>query len=330
MRSLRRILVAVRDPTEAAGPAVDKALVLARALGARLELFHALTMPLSAEAVMYGGTTLDQLEHSIEHHARQHLDDLADRLSDRVAGRVTISVATEWDSPSYEAIIRRALASKADLIVADRHAGRHVAAALLHYNDWELLRLSPMPVLLVKSAQAYKRPVLLAALDPGHRLEKPAQLDAAILDTALALSDALRGQLHALHAYSSLTEGTQPRHSLDPAALVSMNARLTAAASERFERCLGKAPIPRSRRHLLDVPPAEAITSVAGRIDADIVVMGAVSRSGLRRVLLGNTAEKLLDRLNCDLLIVKPKGFAPKMRRRPTGAILVSVMPMMA
>ena len=40
--------------------------------------------------------------------------------------RLKISVAAEWDSPAYEAIIRRAHASKADLIVAERHAGRHI------------------------------------------------------------------------------------------------------------------------------------------------------------------------------------------------------------
>jgi universal stress protein E len=41
------------------------------------------------------------------------------------------------------------------------------------------------------------------------------------------------------------------------------------------------------------------------------MVMGAVSRSGLDRIFLGSTAERVLDRLPCDLLIVKPKGFQP-------------------
>jgi universal stress protein E len=39
--------------------------------------------------------------------------------------------------------------------------------------------------------------------------------------------------------------------------------------------------------------------------------MGAVSRSGLKRLFLGNTAEEVLDKLSCDVLIVKPPGFAP-------------------
>jgi universal stress protein E len=38
----------------------------------------------------------------------------------------------------------------------------------------------------------------------------------------------------------------------------------------------------------------------------NIVAMGAISRSRLDRILIGNTAEKLLDELACDVLIIKP------------------------
>jgi Universal stress protein family len=36
------------------------------------------------------------------------------------------------------------------------------------------------------------------------------------------------------------------------------------------------------------------------------VVMGAVSRSGLKGLFIGNTAERILDELSCDILLVKP------------------------
>jgi len=48
----------------------------------------------------------------------------------------------------------------------------------------------------------------------------------------------------------------------------------------------------------------------AERVRADIVVMGAVSRSRLQRIFVGNTAERVLDHLPCDVLIVKPTEFA--------------------
>jgi universal stress protein E len=46
-----------------------------------------------------------------------------------------------------------------------------------------------------------------------------------------------------------------------------------------------------------------------------IVVMGAISRSGLKRLLIGNTAERILDALRCDVLVVKPARFRSPVRR---------------
>jgi hypothetical protein len=45
MRSIRRILVAMKDPKSRSLPAVAKAARLAQALGAELELFHSMTCP---------------------------------------------------------------------------------------------------------------------------------------------------------------------------------------------------------------------------------------------------------------------------------------------
>jgi universal stress protein E len=42
---------------------------------------------------------------------------------------------------------------------------------------------------------------------------------------------------------------------------------------------------------------------------ADFVVMGAVARRGLKRLFIGSTAERVLDRLHCDLVIIKPFEF---------------------
>ncbi|MFL2545895.1 MAG: universal stress protein [Candidatus Rariloculaceae bacterium] len=51
------------------------------------------------------------------------------------------------------------------------------------------------------------------------------------------------------------------------------------------------------------------LPELSERDNVDLIVMGAISRSGMDRVFLGNTAERVLDQLACDLLIVKPEGF---------------------
>jgi hypothetical protein len=56
-----------------------------------------------------------------------------------------------------------------------------------------------------------------------------------------------------------------------------------------------------------------------------LVVMGTLARSGLRRLLIGNTAGRVLDHPPCDLLVVKPSGFSGAVARRRRGARYLSV-----
>ena len=64
---------------------------------------------------------------------------------------------------------------------------------------------------------------------------------------------------------------------------------------------------------------------MAREIGSSIVVMGALSRSGLKCLVLGNTAERLLDHLRCDVLVVKPRGFVSRVPRSPRGPQLIAL-----
>ena len=146
MKKLQRILVAIKNPAARQQPALRKAAQLALALNARLELFHAISGPVYLEAFAAQGLTLQQTQKQQLERLTARLEKHADGL--RAAG-LRVDVKCEWDYPAFEAVIRRALRSRAGLIVAERHARRHVLPWLLRFNDWELLRRSPLPVLLV-------------------------------------------------------------------------------------------------------------------------------------------------------------------------------------
>jgi hypothetical protein len=70
-----------------------------------------------------------------------------------------------------------------------------------------------------------------------------------------------------------------------------------------------KAGIARARCHIRMGEVADELSAFTRRHGTAIVVMGAVSRSGLKRLFIGSAAEHALDRLSCDVLIVKPPGF---------------------
>ena len=318
MRSIRRILVAIKDPQSKSLPAVAKAAQLAKALGARLELFHGISTPLYLNPYVPAAAQLDR-EREIRARFLEQLESIAAPLRRR---HIEVSAAAEWDFPTYEAIVRRAAHTRADLIVAERHAGGHVGASLLRLTDWELLRLSPVPVLLVKSARPYRKPVILAAIDPGHAFSKPGTLDRDILQASTLVSQALRGSLHAMHAYAAPPLIATPHGIIDSSTAEIVEADAAAEAKRRLDQALRVTKIGRSRRHLVRRNPIDAIAQMAAKLAPGIVVMGAISRSGLKRLIIGNTAERVLDFLECDVLIVKPKRFHNKVPRARRGALL--------
>lgn len=324
MPAIRRLLVAVKSPESPPPASVTKAAVLARTAGASLELFHALSTPVQAETFVYSQRSLADVQRSMQRRVLADLEKTAARL--RRKG-VEVATSAEWDFPPHEAIVRRALRSKADLVVAEQHAGRRALPWLLHVTDWELLRLSPVPVLLIKTTRRYRRPALLAALDPTHAFAKTARLDREILRVASALGDALRGKLHAVHAYLPLPTIGTSGEVISSEIVARIQATTSARARTALDMLLAPMNIPASRRHLVNRSPVDAIPEVARQIHCAIVVMGAVSRSGLKRVFIGNTAERVLDDLACDVLVVKPPRFANRVGRARKGVRLVAAPP---
>jgi universal stress protein E len=313
MKPIRRVLVGVKNPAGRSSPAVAKAARLAEAFGAELTLFHALAMPVAADPYLYVDGGLEQFERRTRERAVEKLERMAEGLRGKT---LEVCADADWDYPVHEAIIRHARRIKADLVVAEAHAGRRLAPWLLHLTDWELLRTCPVPVLIVKSPRMWKRLRVLAAIDPLHAFAKPAGLDAEVLEAGAQVADALRGALHALHTY---TRFPTQIIGASPSVLAEIATATETQAQRAFDRALRKTRIPRTRRHLRLGHAAEAIPRAARSLRAGIVVMGAVSRSALRRLLIGNTAERILGDLSCDVLVVKPARFVTRVSRTRRG-----------
>jgi len=320
--SIHRILAAVKDLRAASMPAVLKGAQLARALRCPLRLFHGIEEPIYMDMAQSDARPVAQIKRERYESCSKRLEAIAARLRRR---GIDVTTAVEWDFPAYEAILRNAKEFRADLIVAECHATRHRAPWLLRFTDWELLRMSAVPVLLVKSRKPYHRPRVLAAVDPTHAFAKPTNLDAQILRHGSTVSAALGGALHAVHAYDPIPIDMMTAMPSSAGAVAKIETRITARAEHALESILKVTPIPAQRRHLIGRHPLDAIAEAAAATHSTILVMGAVARSGLKRVFIGNTAEKLLDRLPCDFLIVKPRRFPSHVRTARRGPQLVTL-----
>jgi universal stress protein E len=321
MYPIHRILVAIKDPRARQFPAMGKAAQLARALDAEVCLFHGITEPVYLDVVRVNGGSLPELEQQGSATHRKRLENLAKGLRHR---GIKVTTAVEWDYPAHEAVIRAATRFDADLIVVECHRGAHLAPWLLHFTDWELLRNSAVPVLLVKNRRPYHRSKVLAAVDPTHSYAKPTNLDDEILRYGSTIADALRGALHAVHAYNPLLVGMTPSELTAPNGIAKAQAEAAAHARAALDPKLDSIGMARARRHIVDGFAVDVIQRVARDIRAEIVVMGAISRSGLKRLFIGNTAERMLDRMTCDVLIVKPRQFSNGIARVARGPQVIA------
>lgn len=310
----RSILVGIEFPQEKRQAGLQRAVQLARRSGARLTLFHSTYSPWSMGPQFYGSNVQTGVRKTLAAQ-RAALEKLAAPLR-RKGIKVSTSVA--WDYPAFEAIVRETLRSKPDLVVSESHRRAFGARLLLTNTDWQLIRLCPAPLLFVKQEKAWTRPRVLAAVDPLHMATRTGQLDRRIVENAAALVEAGGGRLDLVHAHLSPlafapVSGTMGMP-LPPNPAVEAEAR--RRAQQALDRLARSFEVPADRAHLVPGEATDVLPDMARKLRADLLVMGAVSRRGLDRLFIGSTAERILDKLPCDVLVVKPRGFRTSVSRR--------------
>jgi universal stress protein E len=286
------VLVVVDTTAGAHQPALERAAWLAKQAGARVELFAC-----EFDPDLDSGRVAPAVREAVLRQRRGNLEDLAAPL--RQQG-LAVSIDVVWDHPLDAAILKKAAAHDYWLVVKDTHHHNLAQRTLLTNVDWHLIRTCPVPLLLVKDRKLAAEPNVLAAVDPVNEHDKPAALDERIYTFAAELARILRGHLHVVHSYAT------PLGAELPPDAVKLIADEHRAAMRRF---LDTHAALEGRPHLYEGAAHECLQQAAKQHAADFVVMGAVARRGLKRLFIGSTAERVLDRLPCDLVIIKPLEF---------------------
>jgi universal stress protein E len=122
-----------------------------------------------------------------------------------------------------------------------------------------------------------------------------------------------------MHAYMPVPTSATPFIGVTADMITQIVSSTERQARKDLDRALDRARIPRGRRHLVKGAPSEAIPRTARALRAHIAVMGAISRSALKRIVIGNTAERVLGELPCDVLVVKPARFVTRVSHTRRG-----------
>jgi universal stress protein E len=263
--SVRKLFV-VYDPTIEDQLALKRAQVIASNDGSEVHLYACIHDDTSPAAGAAAGTAAQ----------REILERALEPLK---AKGIAVSSEVEWEKDWYSAVINAARRHGADEVLKSSQRHSKGQRLLKKTSDWALIRECHCQVLLVKSAATEEPRKVLAALNLRGETSEYGELNRNILDFCKRYTGGDRGaEVHFLNSHKDLA--SRP----DRGTLL----RLCGVDGDHVHIRMGD--------------PDDLIVELAKELGANLVILGNSARSGLSALVKSNTAEKVLDKLDCDLL----------------------------
>jgi len=293
---------------------LKRAVSLAKRAGCELELFH----------VCYDGTLDFNLfaDRADLQRARKTLADQQATQLAEVAARLkskSISVRHEarWDSPRTDAILRKIAEAKPDIVMKQGQEHSYLFG-LTTNTDWELARKSPAPLWLINDDVDDIQSIVAAI---GNKTGDPDDATTAadydLLGTAGFVANTFNAEIYPVNAYQVPPADGIVIGAEGIAVPVPPVAKKQKKNEEVVEHHTGAVRalaqyfgIPESNVYARNGRPSDVIPSVAKKVDADMIVMGANSISRLERLVRSVTVEPVIAETSCDILVVRESDLA--------------------
>lgn len=168
--------------------------------------------------------------------------------------------------------------------------------------DWHLIRKAPVPVLLVKSDKSWDKKRQLVAIDATAYDEDHALLNTKLMTFSMNFSKSFGMETDFVNAYPlptslALAPGQLPM-------LDSLDISIEAQHKLAMDEVIQNFNIHPQNTHLWGGAAEDVIVEAAHKTYTNVVTLGTVSREGINNFLMGNTSEKVIDRVDADILVV--------------------------
>ncbi|MDH3631873.1 MAG: universal stress protein [Gammaproteobacteria bacterium] len=279
-----RLFVAV-DPTEAHQPALVKALLIAKLGNCQIHAFLC-TYKDMQQAGEY--TTHSDLKRNVVEEATKWLEQLMQPC--RISG-VPYTTQVTWNKEWVDSTIHAVEKSGCDLVIKSSFHHSKARRFFSTTSDYELMHRCACPILFTHQDQEWKTDRMLACLDLVSGDPQHMRLNTIIIRDAQAFADIVGMDLYVACAY------------LD--AIDSEHLPLETHGHEVTRAQLGELyEVKPERVFLRQGNTVETLKAICDEIDPSIVIIGTLARTGIKGKLIGNTAEKLIDIVDADLLTV--------------------------
>ena len=209
-------------------------------------------------------------------------------------------------------IIREVLRNNHDLVIKVARGKGGVRDVLFGSTAMHLMRKCPCPVLVMKPGRNQHYYRILAAVDVTPADTEVYTLNTKIMDVALSLTQQDQSELHILHAWDIPFERLlRDEVAASDGEIDKWEKETRKLPKRHLDDFLKKYPLKKVKHslHLLKGRASELIIELVNKKKINLIVMGTLCRTGIPGFFIGNTAEKVLHRVNCSVLTVKPEGF---------------------
>lgn len=249
-----------------------------------------------------------ELQKLLSEERREQLEEI---FADARAEGITVETKVLVGTPFIE-IIRQVLRDGHDLVVKSAEQPHGLRQMLFGSTDMSLLRKCPAPVWILKREATRPFSRILAAVDPTPFEDIHNELDTKILELATSLTELEGSELHVVHAWQLFGESLlRGPHRMTDAEVDSALDKLEREHKGWIDKLLEPYGIENKeeRVHLVKGEPGRVIVEAARQLDVDLIIMGTVCRTGAQGLLIGNTAEHILNHVDSSVLTIKPEDF---------------------
>lgn len=306
MKRFKKILF-VHSQVEGVERSFERAVELARRNGAALTVVTAVRAVASELGLSEAGPPPEKLMRMMVEDRTEEAERLAGGAAEGLGIKTRVLLGTR-----FVEIIREVIREGHDLLMKPAEGGGGMKDLLFGSVDMHLLRKCPCPVWIMKPGEHKKYRSILAAVDPDPAEEEAYELNYKIMDLATSLARTEGSRLHVGHAWRMISEHIlRVRGGMTDNEVNMMAADTREAHKKRLQGLLAKYDLEGIdlKEHIVRGEPAEVITELAKMNKVDLVVMGTVARTGMPGFIIGNTAESILDAVDCSVLAVKPDDF---------------------
>jgi nucleotide-binding universal stress UspA family protein len=315
MRCFKNILL-LHDGRPEHHLTMKRAVDLARRNQAKLTVVDVIEEDSWGSAELYTATPFGELRQLVFEERQKDLESAIEPMKGE---GLDVRAKLLYGKPFLE-IVREVLRENHDLVMKTAQGEGGLKSMLFGSTAMHLMRKCPCPVWVVKGQgdEQYER--IIAAVDPDPSDEQRNKSSIKIMELATSLAKLERSELLIVHAWTLYGEtllrggaGRMDQEEIDRLVLeaeVTHKTRLNILLQEYDLHGLNY------RVHLIKGIAGKVIPELAEKKRADLIVMGTLSRSGVAGFLIGNSAERILHKLDCSVLTVKPDGFVTPVKPR--------------